>query len=272
MTWEWGYYVVLRKCACIGACCAWECCVWCVCMFENVDWYYAGIYYVFKWLLVGVASWEIWKLLVRGTSCVLVSYPDPTRKIKKGHDTLSERNSISYSVTCNCLHRGDNWRCAQLAACSVLICMADFGFVLCLACGDEALSREWRVLNNTNGQLQWKVAMTKTLPVVSWQRMTTETEASAAFLCFSNNFSYSILPLAASGACQDATGLSACSRLMWRIWILQPDWHTLYSVHNHSNVLCVANPLLNFPSGVWVRDYFCTCITKLLKHCVQKNS
>jgi len=53
---------------------------------------------------------------------------------------------------------GDNWRCAQLASCSrtsmyVGLCLLNHGAVsvLCLACDDEALSCERRVLISTNG-------------------------------------------------------------------------------------------------------------------------
>ena len=53
---------------------------------------------------------------------------------------------------------GDNWRCAQLASCSrtsmyVVFALLNHGAVsvLCLACGDEALSCQQRVLISTNG-------------------------------------------------------------------------------------------------------------------------
>ena len=53
---------------------------------------------------------------------------------------------------------GDNWRCAQLASCSrtsmyVGLCLAKSwsSVVLCLACGDEALSCERLI--STNGYI-----------------------------------------------------------------------------------------------------------------------
>lgn len=96
------------------------------------------------------------------------------------------------------VHMGDNTRCAQVAAsCTSIVHLVFDGhiaknrlklkfkfkfkinsmclphwiteqYVLCLASGSEALSCEQRVLNNTNGQIQKKVAMTKSLPVADW--------------------------------------------------------------------------------------------------------
>jgi len=58
---------------------------------------------------------------------------------------------------------------AVVLVCKPFFDLLDHGAVsvLCLACGDEALPREWRVLNSTNGRIQWKVAMTEALLVAS---------------------------------------------------------------------------------------------------------
>jgi len=77
--------------------------------------------------------------------------------------------------------------CAQLAPCSCIVCKSVFAvldrravLILCLVYGNEALPNERRVLNSTNGQVQWKVAMTK---LFMWPAgKCTETKASIAFL------------------------------------------------------------------------------------------
>ena len=58
---------------------------------------------------------------------------------------------------------------AVVLVCKLFFALLDHGAVtdLCLACGDEALTREWRVLNSTNRRIQWKVAVTEALPVAS---------------------------------------------------------------------------------------------------------
>ena len=54
---------------------------------------------------------------------------------------------------------------AVLLVCKLAFALLDHGAVsvLCLVC----VPREWRVLNGTNGRLQWKVAMTEALPVAN---------------------------------------------------------------------------------------------------------
>ena len=102
---------------------------------------------------------------------------------------------------------------AVVLVCKPFFAILDHGAVsvLCLACGDEALPREWRVLNGTNGQIRWKVAVTEALPKPACKHTNTETKASTAFLCFGNNYSYSILPPATSRAFSSTTALSAHS-------------------------------------------------------------
>ena len=58
---------------------------------------------------------------------------------------------------------------AVVLVCKPLFALLDHGAVsvLCLACDDEALPREQRVLNGTNGQSQWKVVMIEACPVAS---------------------------------------------------------------------------------------------------------
>ena len=55
---------------------------------------------------------------------------------------------------------------AVVLVCKPFFALLDHGAVsvLCLVCGDEALPRERRVLNNVNGRM---VAMTEALPVTS---------------------------------------------------------------------------------------------------------
>ena len=58
---------------------------------------------------------------------------------------------------------------AVLLDCKLFFALFDHGAVsvLCLVCDDEALPREQRVLNGTNGQSQWKVVMIEACPVAS---------------------------------------------------------------------------------------------------------
>jgi len=88
-------------------------------------------------------------------TCNTLPCPKEIQSVTQSHDNVYTRN--------------DNWRCAQLPAtlhqylhlhavvlvCKLFFALLDHGAVsaLCLACGDEALPREQRVLNSTNGQI-----------------------------------------------------------------------------------------------------------------------
>ena len=106
--------------------------------------------------------------------CSLVSRPlsDPLRRglaicntllCLKGIQSVTQSHAVIIGGVCSYLRT------------VVLVCKPFFALiigswsrsVLCLVCGDKALPRERRVLNSTNGQIQWKVAVTEALPAAS---------------------------------------------------------------------------------------------------------
>jgi len=188
-----------------------------------------------------MARGHIWPYLT------LVSYPDPSRKNREGdwqhiaHCCVKEFNQLlkqvlmfthlveQYPFYAWCvamrhyLMSGEYWRWGTISWVE--------------STGDEALPCEWRILNSTNSQLWWKVVVAEAPPVASiW------VQRRKLLLPFLASPNFAIHSPSNVKPCQDATALSACSWLMWCIWILQPNWRTPYSAHGHGNVLHVARP------------------------------